>query len=536
VQFLKFLDTNQAWGATAVDIGCMVLPRTAVDFTRGPDAGFETMRRESSGTANHALVGAYGLTAAWALSRVINRNFEVKAHKMFVSNDRIDYANKLWSGYSHIKDPEERSRAVLGRIFDDLRGFNPDAAGHDDNGFVKFSEEVDKETKNKFIDRSLKEIKEQRSKGSKAYLSRLIGESLGAESQFKLGDEIDEASKKSTASISSLDTLLDDVHSLLKSFTSKKVEEAFKENKLSVFVNKLKKLNKGTSILGLGIAVLVGVCVQPFNMYLTKKKTGKSGFVGVENKEPDKSKGFLALKLATAGAFGLAVLRSIGKPSEILSRIQFKGFTPTINQFKLVYGMTIMSRFLAARDKNELRESSIKDTLGFANWLILGGFVSKLAASGVEKMAKFKGEKFIRYNKVENGSGGFNWITKLRIITRDEVLYEAFKKAGKSTIKVDKNGNEVAMTFKEMMRELDKFAPELRAITKSKIKYLNMIQLVGYLYSGLVLGLGIPKLNIAITKAVEKKKKNNSPAPSPASAPAPSSADSVAPAALKVGQ
>ena len=30
--FLRFLDTNQAWGANAVDLCSMVIPRTTVDF------------------------------------------------------------------------------------------------------------------------------------------------------------------------------------------------------------------------------------------------------------------------------------------------------------------------------------------------------------------------------------------------------------------------------------------------------------------------------------------------------------------------
>ena len=29
---LRFLDTNQAWGANAVDLGSMVIPRTTVDM------------------------------------------------------------------------------------------------------------------------------------------------------------------------------------------------------------------------------------------------------------------------------------------------------------------------------------------------------------------------------------------------------------------------------------------------------------------------------------------------------------------------
>ena len=40
----------------------------------------------------------------------------------------------------------------------------------------------------------------------------------------------------------------------------------------------------------------------------------------------------------------------------------------------------------------------------------------------------------------------------------------------------------------------------------------NYQQLIGYVYSGLVLGLGIAKLNIAITNHVEGKNKKKLPA------------------------
>ena len=510
VQFLRFLDTNQAWGATAVDLGCMVIPRTAVDFTRGPDAGFETMRRESSGTINHAMVGAYGLTAAWALSRGLNSKFKVDAHKMFVNNDTNDFMSQIWHENLHLTK-EERFDKLFNETLSGIQAFNPDKAKLENRGFISLLSDDEAFRKAKTIlnedfatgkQKTAKEIQ-----ASKLKLQSIIARATGTESTFKLTNSLIEKTKETF----SIKTLVDDIYSLSKSFNSNKVEEAFQEAKgelkLNKFISRFKNFNKYVAIAGGGLGVLVGCSVQPFNMYLTKKKTGKSGFVGVEGREPDKSKGFFAIKLLAAGAFATAVLRNIGKPSEILTRIQFKGFTPTINQFKLVYGMTIMSRFLAARDKNELRESGIKDSLGFANWLILGGFVSKLTAAGFEQMAKFKDDKFIRYNKAENGKNWFSWLTKSKIVSRDEVLYEAFKKAEKSTIKVDKNGNEFAMTFKEMMREIEKFAPEIKNAAKSKIRYLNIIQLAGYVYSGVVLGYGIPKLNIAITKSVEKKRK-----------------------------
>lgn len=204
------------------------------------------------------------------------------------------------------------------------------------------------------------------------------------------------------------------------------------------------------------------------------------------------------MKLLAAGAFGTMALRIIGKPSELLSKIQFKGFTPTLNQFKFVYGLTIMSRLLSARDQNELRESSIKDTLGFLNWLVLGNFVAKLTASGLEKMIGSNDKALLNHNEKENGKGFFNWLTQSSIKTRDEVLHAELKKVGVETVKEGK-----AIPIKELLKLATEHAP----IAKTKIKYLNLAQVVGYAYSGLVLGVGIPKLNIAITNGIEKKRK-----------------------------
>ena len=88
---LRFLDTNQAWGATAVDLGSMVIPRTAVDMAnRGPAAGMETGRREASGTVNHSLVGVYGTVAGLALAISLNNKYGIKAHKIFVDDETLD--------------------------------------------------------------------------------------------------------------------------------------------------------------------------------------------------------------------------------------------------------------------------------------------------------------------------------------------------------------------------------------------------------------------------------------------------------------
>lgn len=488
-QFLSFLENNAAWGASAVDITCMGIPRTTVDFTRGPEAGLETARREFSSTVVDAAIGAIGLGAAWTLAQGLNSKYDIKANKLFVSDDTLDILGETWNEH---QGSENQLDEYLHKIFKTSKGFNPDQAKEGENGYVGVSKNI-----KEMADKLKHEIENSNelSKESRNYLSTLYMEETGAERNVKL-------EKNGKKVVTSVDNFFSDLYKVTKTFTKDKVADTFKNGGLkdNVFLKSMKNLNRNTAIGGLAIATGLACSLQPINMYLTKKKTGKSGFVGVEGREPDKSKGFKVLKLGAAVAGCAAVLLTIAKkPAQVLKEVQFKGFTPTVAQYKFVYGMTVVSRFLSARDKNELRESTIKDTLGFANWLILGGFVSKLTAAGFEKMAKFKNadQKFVRYNKAENGSSWFSWLTKSSIVTRKEVLIEEFKKAGRMH-EIIKDGK--ALTVKEML----KIAPKA---AKTRIKYLNMVQIAGYLWSGAALGIGIPKLNIGITTSIEKKRK-----------------------------
>ncbi len=497
-QFLNFLETNQTIGATVVDAACMGIPRTTVDFTRGPDAGVETMRREFSSTGNHLLIGLYGGIAAFALSRVLNNEFGIKANKIFTSDENLDVLSQIRDKSGDISKSDKNLNNYLEEIFKNTKAFNPDAVKESQkelaNGWINIDSKTQKDVVKKFA-QELKGSSNALNEDSRAYLKSLIASSTGSEKNFKI-----EHGKVSSSG--SLKDLIDNIYKVSKAFVSPKVSATFNNGTLkdNSFIKGMKTLNKRTAMAGMAIAMVIGACVQPFNIYLTKRKTGKSGFVGVEGQEPDNSSSFKLLKYGIAALGGFAILKTIGKikPSEIINKVQFKGYLPTINQFKLVYGATLVSRVFAARDKNELRETSIKDTLGFASWLILGGFVSKLAAFGFQSMDKFKNDKFIRYNEKENGKGGFNKLIKSSIVSREEVLHSALKKAGISTIK---NGK--AMTFKEMLQAAAKHAPEAR----TKVKYLGLIQFAGYLYSGLALGIGIPKLNIAITKHFQKKTK-----------------------------
>lgn len=501
---LRFLATNQGVGANLTDLGFMVIPRVTTDAKRGPAACVETARREASGTANHSLVGVYGMAGGLGAAALMGmkRNFDVKANKMFAAPETLNILaeNKA----NQVKNNSSQSE-YLKETLRNIKAFNPTAANADKDGFVKLSEETVEEIAN-LLDKEINKgsFKNWEKKDSvnslETAMNKIIADT-GAESKYIL-----ESADAKIKSETSLKTLLKDIYQLSESFNKEKVKTVFEEQvrngkgiKDNAFIQKLTNFSKIRSLAGFAIATGVGMSIQPMNIYLTKKKTGSDGFVGVEGRSKDNSTQFKLMKgTAGAGFLGLT-LATLGtvSPSKLMSKIAFKGFWPTIPQLKGIYGLTIISRLLATRDKDELRESLTKDTLGFLSWLVLGDIVNKMTAESLDKTV------MNRTKDVAN-KGYFGRIFNSSLKTRDEVLVETLSKNGIATVK--ENG--VAKTFKEMLKDLNGINNEqVKKLAKKKLGTLNKAQAAGYLFSGLVLGLGIPNLNIYITNALDKKRK-----------------------------
>ena len=480
VELLKFLDTSPAWGANAVDFFCMVLPRTLTDFSRGPEAGIETARRESMGTINDSAVGAYGTLAGLALAMGINKAFglsknDLKAASIFADSETIDMMGKIW----HEELPQNTNNPTFERIKKALGNYEV----YDGNKWAKFNEKDIEKAANIFVEELGKG--EKLSKEARYNINKILTSSNNLENNFRI---VAKKGEKLHSSRYSIDGITENTFKLSKIFSKDKVAEAFREASdigSNKFLKALKKMNMKRSILGVLIATLVGCSVQPINMWLTKRKTGGDGFVGGGKK--DDSFGFKVQKALVAGLFSAGVIATIGNPKNLLKNLQFKGFTPTINQLKFIYGATIASRFLSARNENELKESTTKDVLGFVNWLILGNFVQKLVAQGFDKSLI----------KQEQKGGILNWIRTSSLKTRDEVLHEALGE------KAFKDGK--ALKFGEMIKALGD-----NKAAKKRLGILTLAQLAGYIYSGVVLGVGIPKLNIYLTKRrMEKEAQAN---------------------------
>ena len=501
----RYLATNQAIGANGVDVAFMVIPRTTTDMIgRGPAAGLETARREASGTANHSLIGAYGIASGLVAATLlgIDKKFGTNVNKIFVAPETLDIlaqnkANQIKNNKSQLDYFKE--------TLSNLKAFNPKADAADAEGYVKLSKETVEELAQKlnkvFSESGMEYSKWNSDKTANSIQSFInsITEKTGAQAKYVL-----ESSDKKTKSVTELRTFLEDLYKVSETFNKEKVANAFKDqvknNKgidENVFLKSMKRFMKSRAMAGFAIATGIGMSIQPLNVYLTKKKTGSDGFVGVEGRTKDDSLGFKALKGASAVAFFSMVLATLKTGlSGFMEKMAFKGFWPTINQLKGVYGLTIVSRLIATRDKDELRESLTKDTLGFLSWLVLGDFVNKMAAEGLDSSV-------MNRTKEIDKKGFFGRVFNSSLKTRDEVLIESLAEHNVKTVK----GDGVAKTFKEMLKDLETLPESVQKATRKRLSTLNKAQLAGYVFSGLVLGLGIPNLNIYITNKLDKKRK-----------------------------
>ena len=508
---LRYLATNQAVGANAVDFGFMVVPRTGTDLVnRGPAAGLETGRREASGTLNHSLIGLYGTVAGALVGAIIgtDRNFGTNANSVMAAPETVNILaeNKA----TQIKN-NSKQLDYLKETLSSVKAFNPTSAQANKEGYLKLSDKTVDEVA-KILDEAItngdfKAWKESKSSNSLRVAMNKVIENTGAESKLIL-----ESASGKVKSETSLETLLKDIYKVSESFHKEKVIDAFKEQvkngqKVSEnkFIKSLNKFSKGKAALGFAIGAGIGMSIQPINIYLTKKKTGSDGFVGVEGRTKDNSTGFKVLKGIAGAGFGAMTLATLGTGLKgFMDKMAFKGFWPTISQLKGIYGLTIISRIFATRDKDELREALTKDTLGFLSWLVLGDIVNKLTATALDDKANT-----VLNSKEPQVKGLWNNVKRAfraTLKTRDEILIETLAQNGIETVKKD-GDKTVAKTFKEMTKDLDKLPENVRKIAKKRLGTLNKAQLAGYAFSGLVLGLGIPNLNIFITNSLEKKRK-----------------------------
>lgn len=506
------VNKHEIIGVSAIDLLSMVIPRTLVDFTRNKEAGIETMFREGSSTATNASIGLAGVGAASLLALGLkNRNYGVDFKSINANSDTIEAMANLFKSVLQ-ENPtlakEELSKVFLNRVFDDVQGLSGNADLNDTKLWHKLGNTY------RTIGDSSEAINPKES------IVRILLEQQ-KEKSFKLNsDALEQIRTYLNVDIPSLQDLkvniggkevmtkgehfIADVHALTKAFTQDNVISTFKEATVGAsakFVEDLKTLSIRKTALGLAAICTVGLSWQAINRHMTQKRTGIKGFVGdpnygkKEHQEKKKDHTFLPLKALISAIMGFYIFKTINAKNmkDFISKIQFKGSLPTMEQIKLVYGSVILGRLLASSDKNELRESAFRDFMGYTNFLVLGAMLTKWYVNKKDK-------SLINYDPASHGKGFWNWIKNSTIKTHEEIL--------NATFKTDMLKDKGVKTVKELhksnwIQKGSKLADKLSVLNKARILAIG--------YACVVLGIIIPLVNKYTTKLKEKNRQQEEP-------------------------
>ena len=270
---LNYFATNTGVGACGTDLTFMVIPRTLNEIPRGADATAEAAFRESCGTVNHAAIGAYGLAGGALIAGALASQYGVDAKKIFTSPERVEALAELWN--EKVKTANSTQKDYLTKIVNQIEGYN--TTRNAETGLVKIAE-GDKARIVEILDKVINDEKIdmnawRKKSNERNILKALITESTGAESKAQL----------SKGGFSTVEALLDDVVGMTKAFKKEKVLAQFEQAanlEGNNFLKAMSKFNKGRALIGFTVASGVGLCVQPINMWITQKRTGKTGFVG----------------------------------------------------------------------------------------------------------------------------------------------------------------------------------------------------------------------------------------------------------------
>ena len=448
---LYTLGNNDMLNASAIDVFAMDTPRTIVEFkNRGKNAGIEMAFREYTGTFIAEFSAAvFALLTSKIVSKFYKPNIKVNSDS-WATNNALDTFNDIF------QKSDKTPKDFVKRSIESIRGLKGKK--------TQTLASAPKEKLEPIIDELTEVITTVKDKKAVKSITEgvkdKIIEVLGADNNITVAS----GNKEVTANLSHT---LRDITDLGKNvFFS-----ATKQNSEEV-ISKLKTLNKSRIMFAIPASMALAITNQYINRQLTKKRTGIDNFVGennyeqnVKNKNEKKSqKGLLAKKALSAGVFLTMLTKVMGvkKPSDFVNKLEFDGPATSGNAIKTVYGTLILGRIFASKDTTELRETTIRDYLGFLSWLVLGGFVAK----GVGQALDPKQQELFNIKKA--GKGIKHWLTDVSLKSQKEIIAQG--------------GN-----------------------IKKNLAKLNLAQLSGIAYSAVMLGILLPKLNIAMTKRKGKK-------------------------------
>lgn len=463
----------------AVDTATMIAPRYFIDKKHNKDYGPETLIREAlpvvfnpfgPGIAAYAMMNAKGYGGISA------------------GVDTLKSLHQAWNNAGgETFDPDNKDfKTVKKYARNSFESFYGDSLN---NRFTKPDEKLldnlSSRTAKLIVETKDKKVgKEELKKIEKAFT-----EHTGFETSLRV--KVKGVDKKHHFT-SDIHTVLDDIVSVGKKFVSPVINK--QEGGVKGFVEKIVNFSKKKTRWAAGLSIAALVLIPPFNNALTKYRTGNDEYpaysiscketetqIKAENTGEEKKD---KLGLWKAKALGVAVITGItlltmgafnkktgffkkGGLKNFTDKIEMKGKSAGMDLIKFIYGTSLVSRVLFSRDKQEANTTTLRDSCGFLNWLVFGGFVTK----GVAHVASLKNKRGIAFI---NKTGPVKDITGKNLVTR-----------GAKTV-FNWLGNVSTRSFNEMKAA--------GANPKEKALYVGAV-LAGWAWSTVTLGIAMPHLN-----------------------------------------
>ena len=452
---LYTLSNNDMLNASFVDIFAMDTPRTIVETkNRGKQAGIEMGFREYTGTFIAEFSAAvFAIIASKFISKKLSPNVKVNSGS-WITNNGLNVFSDIYNKSD--KTPQSYVKNLLNSMSGQV-GFETKNFADIDKAKTK---SVIKNLTNLITDKSIN--KKEHKKALIAIQDEIIN-ILGADNYIKIKSGKYEVT-------SNLTHALRDIVDSGKNIFFAETKQAPSE-----IISKLKRMNNLRIGIAIPLSMMLAITNQYLNRYLTKKRTGIDNFVGengyennvASKNEKKNEKGLWLKKLISAGIFVLMLTKVMGikRPMDLIKKLEFDGPATSGNAIKTIYGTLILGRIFASKDSTELRETNVRDYLGFLNWLVLGGFVAK----GIGQILNPKQDKLFNISK--KGAGIKHWLQNVSLKSQKEIIAQG--------------GN-----------------------VKANLRKLNIAQMSGIAYSAIMLGVLLPKLNIWMTKGKYNKKQN----------------------------
>jgi len=473
--FMNLAQNNAAFSTGVVDIFGMVAPRTAIDSNRNEHAGVETFRREIMGTiVNNVSPGFLALGIAALMHPVMKVNA-----KIWANSETADLLKEAWSS---TENNELKTENYVKNVFSRIKGLEgSEWKSYTEEKWKSLPEKIKNEYGNP-VEEMVKLINNKNL--SKTDYNRSIEKVQNAigttvKSRKNINVSWNDTTKKPLET--SIEHLIRDMrdvgeHIFIKSKTPEAIDTA---------ISKLKKVNFTKSFGALAVLCTVDFVTQYVNRKMTSKKTGKKGFVGYkdfENGDCELKDSNKKRNLNIAKAVGVAALIGlnavfIGRKN-LVRKLEFKNAYANLNQIRLLFSSAVAGRIVASDDGNELRETCTRDFFSYFNWLVLGDFVTKGA---------------IWFSDKDRSLINFNKISKDDL----EKIKNPFKKFWRWS-------QDISIKTHSEVLDLERSGTINSTEKAAKLKVLNKSIGAGLVYSTIVLGIGIPVLNILLTN----KKRN----------------------------